>query len=206
MTIREPMTMATDYLLALVAFFGAARLLLASRERPSARPWGVGLILSGLAAAVGGSMHGFAAYLSPGTKAALWQVIYMLVGVASFLVLAGALRALTPDPPRRGLLVASSIKLGVYVVWMTLWPSMRYAMIDYVVAMLAVLVLLVLRRGSAGVADGVASILVGFGAAFLQQAHVSFHEHFNHNDLSHVVQCVSLWLLARAGRELRDLG
>ncbi len=206
MTIREPMTMATDYLLALVAWVGAARLLLAGRERPSAGPWGAGLILTGLAAAFGGSLHGFAASLSPGAKAALWQVIYMLVGAASFLVLAGGLRALAPDPPRRGLLIAGGVKLGFYVAWMAAWPSARYAIYDSVVAMLAVLALLVLRRGAPGVADGIAGILVGFGAAALQQARVSFHEHFNHNDLFHVVQCVSLWLLARAGRQLRDLG
>jgi hypothetical protein len=206
MTIREPMTMATDYLLALVAWAGAARVLLAGQKRRSARSWGVGLLLGGAAAAVGGSLHGFAAYLAPGTKAAMWQTIFLLLGAAGYFVLAGALEALVPDPPRRSLLVAARAKLAFFAVWTATLPSLRSAIADAGVSMLAVLVLLLWRKGSPGGADAIAGILVGVAAAALQQARVSPHELFNHNDLSHVVLCGSLFLLARAGLKLRDLG
>ncbi len=52
-------------------------------------------------------------------------------------------------------------------------------------------------------------LLVGFGATAvgltLMVQKVSFHQHFNHNDLYHVVQMVGLYGVYRGGRRLLDL-
>jgi hypothetical protein len=52
-------------------------------------------------------------------------------------------------------------------------------------------------------------LVVGFGATAvgltLMVQKVSFHQHFNHNDLYHVVQMVGLYGVYRGGRRLLDL-
>lgn len=52
-------------------------------------------------------------------------------------------------------------------------------------------------------------LVVGFGATAvgltLLVQKVSFHQHFNHNDLYHVVQMVGLYGVYRGGRRLLDL-
>ena len=51
---------------------------------------------------------------------------------------------------------------------------------------------------------GVAGIMVAFVAAGVQVGEISLYEHFNHNDLYHLIQAVSFWLLYRAGLLLSD--
>jgi hypothetical protein len=52
-------------------------------------------------------------------------------------------------------------------------------------------------------------LIVGFGATAvgltLMVQKVSFHQHFNHNDLYHVVQMLGLYGVYRGGRRLLDL-
>jgi hypothetical protein len=54
-------------------------------------------------------------------------------------------------------------------------------------------------RGLGSVSAGVA---LGLGGALLRQLGVAAHAHFDENDLYHVVQAISLWLLYRGGRGL----
>lgn len=206
MRLSEPMTMATDYLLALLAAGLGIGLLAEARVagRRARGAWGGALLATAVAAAVGGSVHGFAWYIAPGTHAALWRVIDGLIAIASFLMLAGALLALVPQPPRRALLGAGLVKTAVFLAWLAVAGSFRGVVWDSVVTMTAVLGLLLWRRASAGAGPAILGILVAMAAAALQQARVGLHEQFNHNDLYHVVQGVSLWLLARGGRQISD--
>ena len=48
----------------------------------------------------------------------------------------------------------------------------------------------------------VGGILLSFVGAAIQQSGVSLHQHFNHNDLFHVVQMVAFYLLYRGGKAL----
>ena len=51
-----------------------------------------------------------------------------------------------------------------------------------------------------------AGIAVSIAAAVLQQSGIRLHEHFNHNDLMHVVQMAGVWLLYQGGARLHDAG
>jgi hypothetical protein len=52
----------------------------------------------------------------------------------------------------------------------------------------------------------VSGILVSFVASLIQQSGFALHQHFNHNDIFHVIQLLALWLLYRGGRLLDDGG
>jgi len=75
MTIVEPMTMATDYVLALAGLAFAARV--------STRLWRAGFLVTALAAALGGTYHGFALHFSEAQLDLLWQATVWLIAAAA---------------------------------------------------------------------------------------------------------------------------
>lgn len=91
MLISEPMTMATDYVLAVVSLIFGIRLFALSREgrQISVWLWATGFMVAGLSAVVGGSFHGFANYLSEGMHKTLWNTTMLSIGAASGFMLSG---------------------------------------------------------------------------------------------------------------------
>jgi hypothetical protein len=209
--ISEPVTTITDYALAAVAGLLALRLARAAGPGGDRAPrlWAMAFAVTGLAALVGGSVHGFGPMLPPGLRHALWVGTVMGVGLASALLLAGTVFAsVGPGPTRRALLALSALKLGAYLGLVAKSPDFRYAVYDSVPVVLLVLAALVLRwrsTGAVGAGLGAVGLLVSAAGAVLQQAKLGIHPvFFNHNDLYHAIQAGALWLLHRAGVELRD--
>ncbi len=88
MTITEPATLITDYILAIVAVVLAV--LVSRRRRPrrlSTYLWIAGFLLTGGAAATGGTWHGFALYFSEPTHRLIWNVTVALILASSMAVL-----------------------------------------------------------------------------------------------------------------------
>ena len=61
-------------------------------------------------------------------------------------------------------------------------------------------------RRAATVPTSPSGIPVSIAAAVVQQSGVHLHQHFNHNDLMHVIQMCGVWLLYEGGARLRDAG
>jgi hypothetical protein len=105
---------------------------------------------------------------------------------------------------RQALLAAGVLKFAVYAVWIANHDAFLYAILDYAPAMLYVLALQArawFHREESG-RWIVAGILVSFAGAGVQQSGFTIHQHFNHNDLYHVIQMVGIYLLYRGGRLL----
>lgn len=157
MTISEPMTMLTDYLITVTCTWFGVRLLKDNWfEASVARAlWGFGFLAIAGAALTGGSFHGFRLHLSEGSLALLWNVTIFLIGLTAGAMLAGFYAAF---PPRRE-------------------PCVRWLL--------------------AGLATSViAWILLAF--------QVGFHEHFNHNDLFHLIQLAGFYFFFRGALQLED--
>lgn len=203
MQIHEPMTMATDYLLAALAAGWGIRLVRAGmREAEMARKlWGAFFLATAVAAITGGTYHGFRESFSTIQLAILWKTTVMAIGVASFLVLIAIARARFSGVLRVVLILVASGKLAFYLVWMSAHDDFLYVILDYAPAMLFVLVVegwLAVNgeRSSRWITAGIA---VSFIAAGIQASGFSLHRSFNHNDLYHVVQIAGLYLLYRGG-------
>ncbi len=208
MSVHEPMTLLTDYLLAILV--GGFALGLARQGRRSGqisiKLWSVGFFASAVAAAAGGTYHGFAPVLPPLVGGLLWKLTVNAVGAASFCLPAGVVNAVSSGAVRRWLIGVLLVKLLVYATWMVAHDDFRFVIYDYAPALLLVLLLqapaLFRRQKSAQwIAAG---ILVSFAAAGVQMSGFSPHRHFNHNDLYHVVQMGAFYCLYRGGRLLRD--
>jgi hypothetical protein len=191
MTISEPMTLATDYLLAGVTAWLAWRL---PKPFRSQRWWGVAFAALALGAFLGGTWHGFL------QSDALWKATVLMVGVASFAMLAGSAIATTSGSSRNLLLAFAVVKLIVYSVWMLRRDEFIFVVLDTGIAFAAVAALH-LWRFNGWILAGVAVSVV---AALAQASGFDLHRHFNHNDLYHVIQIGATVLLYRGARLLSD--
>ena len=209
MTISEPMTLATDYLLGTLS--GLCAVLLVKHNGPlrqtTIRLWGLALMAAAMGSYAGGTYHGFQHALSVPVAAVLWKVTTISMGVASFLLLVAGVSAASSGQVRRWLIVGAVLKLAFYVVWMLGHDEFRFVIYDYG-STLAILMLLVIAGRTHGVSGHRAyigsGILVSIAAAGVQQSGIRLHHHFNHNDLMHVVQMGGVWLLYKGGARLRD--
>ena len=211
MTISEPTTLITDYLLGTLAEVCAVLLLKdnGTLRQQSVRLWALALIATAMASYLGGTFHGFQQALGAPIAGVLWKATTISMGFASFFLLAAAFSAGFSHEDRRWLIAAAAVKLTIYVAWMLSHDAFRFVIYDYG-STLAILLLLVVTgrtNGPSGHRAYIASgILVSVAAAAVQQSGFRLHQHINHNDLMHAIQMGGVWLLYKGGGRLRDAG
>jgi hypothetical protein len=151
-----------------------------------------------VAAILGGTFHGF-------QIEGLWKPTVLLMGLASFGMLAGSAYTTTAGNVRRALLAAAALKLVLYEAWVLAHDEFIFVVADTASAMLAVAALHLLaldNPASRWILGGVAVSLV---AAGIQAGRVALHQHFNHNDLYHVVQMAAMLLYYAGVKRMTDL-
>lgn len=207
MTISEPVTLLTDYLLAALVAALAIALWRSARatRQGSPRFWAAAFSASALAALAGGSWHGFHLLLPAAIAGLLWRATTGAIGLAGLLLLLGALRAAIGEPWRTRLTRVAVAKFLIYLVVVNLYDSYAVVIAEYAPNLLAVLLLSLVRFNEAAFARfSCAGILIACVAAAVQLSGLSLHAQFNHNDLYHAVQAVSFWLLYRGGLLMTD--
>ena len=205
-TIAEPMTLLTDYVLGALAVVFGRQLLSMSEARPI-RAWGWAFIALAAGAFAGGTAHGFAHYLDPLGKTLTWKITVYSIGVAVFFMFAGTARAALSRATARWVVALAGLKLAAYLAWMTTHDDFRYVVYDYVPTMLAVLALgmwIARRLGNPAGNRLALGVLVSLAGAGIQLSEIRLHQHFNANDLYHVVQMFGLWLFYHGARGLNS--
>ncbi len=207
--ITEPATTITDYVL------GAVSLMLGRIVWRRARIdkvtaglwWGAGFLAVAVAAFAGGTVHGFRGPLGPNWEPVFWKASLFATGGFA---LAAVLTAIVGGVNRRwrsSLIGIAVIALVGYLAWVSGHPEFRYASVASAVGLGVLLVQQAMawvrfRVPSARwIASGVVVAAVGAG---IQQAGLAPHLYFNHNDLFHVIQIVSMYLFYRGGLLLSD--
>ena len=210
-TITEPMTMATDFMITVATFWFAARLLVprASRSQLSRSGWGVAFVFIGLGALFGGTEHGFAAQLTTEGSALLWKGALYCVGLAMFFALVATVSGTVANRRRKmGLYAYSVAAFLVYAWWMLDHDEFLYAVLSNVSTFIVISVLQVaalIRYGAADAKWILSGVAVSFLSAGIQRSGFDLHTHFNHNDLYHVVQIGGLYLFFRGASVMQDL-
>ena len=196
MEIAEPVTTLTDYVLggvtAVLCFF-----ILKRNQSVAARLWALAFAALAVTAILGGTFHGF-------RIAWLWKPTVLAIGVASFGMLAGSAYTTTSGNVRRVLLAAALLKLGFYEAWMLGHDDFIYVVADTASAMLAVAALHLLDLDNPATRWILGGVAVSLVAAGIQAGRLALHEHFNHNDLYHVVQIVAMLLYYAGVKRMRD--
>ncbi|MCX6539050.1 MAG: hypothetical protein NT151_08975 [Acidobacteria bacterium] len=209
MQIAEPMTMATDYVMGAVALALAIRVFRQgeSEGQMAMRLWATALVMTAVAALVGGSYHGFIEMLPPRVATWMWTLTLAATGFGSAALLAAAAVAGTGGVFRRVLVWIVIVKLACYLFWISSHSDFLIVIVDYSSALVGVVLLAWLTRPS-GLTNAAGWITAGVGvsvvAALIQVLRIAPHPQFNHNDLFHVVQTGALYLLYRGGLLMRD--
>lgn len=209
MRLTEPTTVVTDYLLGGMATWCGVRLLRTTRKRRqrSVLLWALGFLAAAGAAFTGGTAHGVKEIAAEQTQQRLWKSSLYAIGLTSFFLLAATIVSTLPRPWQRPLLIATGVKFAGFAAWMTTHDEFRYALYDYVTAMLGVLLL---HGKDAAGPDAerarliIGGLLVSFVAGGVQQSGFRRGQHFNHNDAYHLIQIGALYLFYQGGRLLED--
>ncbi len=95
MQITEPMTLITDYILAVGSLIFALRLKTTTQNQGQTcrKLWGLAFLFAAAAALLGGTHHGFSFYLGEFLNPALWNSTFYFIGLASGLMISGTLTA-----------------------------------------------------------------------------------------------------------------
>lgn len=183
--MNEPVTVLTDYALAAVS------LALGWKLMARARFWALAFFALGAAALLGGTWHGF------WQDELLWKATTLTVGVASFGMVAGSALRTTRGLGLRLILGLAGLKLLVYSAWMLAHDDFIWVVADTASALLIVGALYLWRF------DGwmLAGVAVSVAAGTVQASGLTLHQHFNHNDLYHVVQIGAMFLFYRGLEE-----
>ena len=207
MTISEPMTFATDLLLAAVGAVLARRLAVQAGRRglTARRWWSVAFAATALAALAGGVWHGVHTHLPWLADRGLWKLTLVAAGAASFSLLAAAsFGGLAPPARKTALTIATAGSLA-YLFWISISDDFIAVVLTSGFALLyvaAVHFARIGRPGSKAILVGVAVALVG---GVVQAARLAPHPSFNHNDLYHVIEAVALVVFFRGARRVEDL-
>ncbi len=201
--------MATDYVLVALCGFFAWRLWRVGKgaAQASVCSWAAGFACLGLASLAGGTFHGFSMLLSQAVLQELWKLSVYAIGLASFFLLAGTLSACIVPPVRRFVILIPYIQLIVYVLWMATHDDFRFAIYGYAFTNLSILALQLhagVTRRAMSAPWLLGGVLVSFLAAVVQVNGIALHDHFNHNDLYHVIQMGGMYLFYRGARVLKD--
>jgi hypothetical protein len=202
MTIYEPWTLITDYLLAALAAWLAWRLHRnVPADNSAAHWWGRTLALTAVSAFIGGTSHGFGPNPPAPASALLWAATLLTLSLVAAAMALGLVHELVPPERRRPWLVLVGAKFGLFAAVALLWPVFVVAIADYGLALIAwAAAALACRRVWRGWM--LAAIGLSVVAAVVQQAKLGVSAHFNHNDLYHVIQAGALYLFYRSARRL----
>ena len=154
MTISEPMTLATDYLLGGVTAWLAVLLFKNAQSQDSRKSWAAAFAALALGAFLGGTWHGFL------HNALLWKATVLAVGAASFAMVAGSAIATLSGAARKLVLLLALAKLLVYCGWMMRRDDFIFVVVDSGAAF-AVVAALHLWKWNGFLLGGVALSVVG---------------------------------------------
>jgi len=205
--MTEPTTMLTDYVLGILAFaFGYAILRENRDDRAISRLlWAYAFLFLSFSTVVGGTYHGFRWQDNLGGL--LWKITTLSMGLTSLFMTASIVWANCGGKTRRDWLVIVGIKFLLFAGLAMTSDDFLLVIADYGSAMFAILVIALVqtfrktRPEAPWLAAGVGVSLI---AAGVQASGVSLHEHFNHNDLFHLIQIPALYLFLRGGLLLTD--
>ena len=207
--VTEPMTVATNVVLALLAFVFAVRLVQRSTvEGSAAAGWlGVAMVATGVAALIGALAHGTDPATDETLRARFWRGALYATGFIGAATVASVAFFAARGIVRSTILAFAAIKLVVFLRRVVRLPEFRVAAADYGAALAVMLfgaVYETVRRRAPGMMWLIVGVLVSLVAGIVQARRLALHRQFNHNDLYHVIQMGALYAFYRGGALLVD--
>ncbi|HEY8131616.1 MAG TPA: hypothetical protein VII12_06960, partial [Thermoanaerobaculia bacterium] len=187
----EPLTAATDVVVAAAGATFAVRIVRATADR-AAR-----LVAASLAAASFGALAGAAYHMAP--SSALWKVSAIPVGIASYLFGLAIALAYFSARVRRVAQAVLLVQLSVYAICVALSDDFAIVIADYASVMAAILLVCLFHWSDPAAKWIAAGVAISFVAAAAQISSIQIGP-LNHNDIYHVIELGGLYCWYRGGR------
>ena len=116
--IAEPMTVVTDYAIAVICGWFAARLFFSEHNRQhfSRQAWAIGFLFTSLGFLLGGTGHGFALDLSSNAMSMIWKFAFYVAGLSMASFVAGTVIGSVSARGWRGVFHGLNA-LGLYLLY-----------------------------------------------------------------------------------------
>lgn len=189
--ILEPMTMITDFMIAAVAAFCFFSL----KTHKASKYWRLAFLFLSISALAGGLHHGLANLWSESWSLNSWKLTVLSIGGVSLSIAFEAIYRLKTQYQKQ-LRIFFVLKSIIYFVVVTFFSDQFLVVIlEYLpnlLFLMFVCVYLFLKEKMQTHLYVVIGVVVSLLAVVIQMSQVSIHQHFNHNDLYHIVQIVGL--------------
>ncbi|MDH5647438.1 MAG: hypothetical protein OEZ01_15620 [Candidatus Heimdallarchaeota archaeon] len=194
--ITEPMTMITDYIIAIYTVI-LIFLLLETSVLTSTALWIISLAFLCVGAVLGGTDHGFQDNFTEKTIYRIKQATYLCIGMASLFMLLGTIYSSISNEIVIIVFVAISIiKSMIFIYNIRSKNQFKYVIIEYAPSMVLVLIFkiysLIVWNDPSSIWI-IIGVIISFISAAIQASKFSLHKHFNHNDIYHVVQMIGIY-------------
>jgi hypothetical protein len=197
--MTEVATMLTDYMLCALSVFFALKL--SSKRGRAQEIWMWAFVTLALGSLFGGTYHGFKELFMQPLPEILKRLTLWSIFATSYYLSLFSLEAIFKRSPIHPMLNRALLfKAGLFAFGALVEPRFILAVLDYVPA-LALLTWAAARMPSKELRN---AWLWGIGlsvvAALVQVLKIAPSEHFNHNDLYHVIQAAGLFAFYRAAK------
>ncbi|MDP7094878.1 MAG: hypothetical protein QGG86_01665 [Candidatus Marinimicrobia bacterium] len=198
--IYEPMTAFTDLLIFGLGLYFARELygIYVTKLMSLHLHFMMVFFFMGLAGLLGALTHGIGPHLPQSIHTFIWRITLYCIGLTTFSMLLGGLYHVVPFNTMDWLKWLPLLGLIVYMILITRNDDFKTVIRFYTPAMMLLLLMMLyslLRFQSDGTSWIIFSVLMAFAGTAVQQSGFSFHKHFNHNDIYHVFQMGSMFLL-----------
>lgn len=207
--MTEPDVTLTDYLLAVECAVFSALLIRRPARGGLKRPFALFFAASAVAAAAGGTVHGF--YLDGASRAGvvLWRAALVAIGVAAYCAWTIGARLLFQPARAARVQAAAAIGFVAYAVLVvTTIDRFWVAIANYAPAVVFLFLGMAAaysRDARRSLALGMTGLALTIVAALVQRLEVALHPVlFNHNALYHLVQAAAFLLVFSAARDLSE--
>lgn len=206
--IHTPMTVITDFILAVITFMFAISLLGKTVEtgQLSIKLMGIAFILIALGAILAGIYHGFEPSFANRLGTIFWATTLIIAVSAGYFLLLSIIIAHIGGLVAAVLIVVATLKHAFMVFWLIRHPRFKYAALDQLLILGFLFVVelwyFLSQQASADLWI-LAGILFSLIAGAVQVKGIKLHRHFNHNDLYHIIQIGAIFCFFRGGLLLR---
>ena len=202
--IYEPTTAITDFIIFFMGCYFSWVMMHISGSMFH-KIWAISFITLSLSALLGGISHGFGPMLSKIAKMIIWRLTLLFIGLTALVLLFSVLMIITNGEINIRILPLFVILFGYYNYKVYKNDSFSVAVKFYlpcIIISLACFLYVFIHKGYVGALFISVGILVTIFASLIQLSKIVLHEHFNHNDLFHIVQMIGMYLMFEGGQEI----
>jgi len=202
--LYEPTTAITDYIIGVLGLVFGYQIFMIP-DSLFHFLWGNCFFAVSIGGLLGGTSHGFGPRFSKLIKTIIWRSTLLFVGITGLLLAMSAATFFMNEKGENAMMVTAGALLIIYFIQINTQDTFRHAVKFYLPLMIISFVgflVAFITMGFIGALFCSIGLAVSLVASWVQVSGISLHQHFNHNDLFHVIQMLGMYLMYRGGLEI----